>query len=187
MKKLNCSTALSIAAIGLIFGAIGPWITVLGFINGGPTNSLEVGLVVFGGIGLVICSAFSGRFMRTVSILVGVLILVEAGHVFYEMHHANGSDIGSLVTPGWGLYLTIIACLWLIASTFVVKAQHTITHVKQVAVGTGKVAFDPYGHCDTCGFPCGPNGCLNNPMHVAAIGDDDLVEYHGGTPGSTYP
>jgi hypothetical protein len=121
MKKLNCPTALSIAAIGLIFGAIGPWITVLGFINGGPTNSTEVGLIVFGGIGLVICSAFSGRFMRTVSILVGVLILIEAGHVFYEMHHANGSDIGSLVTPGWGLYLTVIACLWLIASTFVVK------------------------------------------------------------------
>lgn len=121
MKKLNCPTALAIGVIGLIFGAIGPWITVLGFINGGPTNSTEVGLVVFGGIGLVICSMLSARFMRTASILVGVIILVEAVHVFYEMRNANGSDLGSLVSPGWGLYLTVLACLWLIASTFVVK------------------------------------------------------------------
>jgi hypothetical protein len=73
MKKLNCPTAITIGAVALILGAIGPWVTVLGLFGGGPTNSFDVGLIVFGGIGLLLCSAFSGRFMRTMSILISVL------------------------------------------------------------------------------------------------------------------
>jgi hypothetical protein len=171
-NKFNTPTAITIGAVALILGAIGPWVTVLGLFGGGPTNSFEVGLIVFGGIGLLLCSAFSGRFMRTMSILISVLILIETANVFYEVRNANDSELGSLVSPGWGLYLTVLACLWLIASTFVFKtARPSVAYVKQTNTGTGKGVYDPYGHCDTCGSLCGPNGCLNNPTHVAAIAE----------------
>jgi hypothetical protein len=120
MKTLNRPTALIVAAIGLMIGAIGPWVTVLGIISAGPSNFTEVALVVFGGIGLVVCSAISGRYMRPVSILVGVLILVEIVNVWFRLGEGNTND---LVNPGWGLFLSTFAALFLIASTFVAKQK----------------------------------------------------------------
>lgn len=124
MRNLNRPTALAAAAIALIIGAVGPWISVLGLFSGGPTNSTEVAIVVFGGITFVILSALTGRFMRPVSILVAVGILAEAINVFVKIQQANDdSELGSLVTPGWGLYLSIVACLFLIGSTWIAKKE----------------------------------------------------------------
>lgn len=120
MKTLNRPTALAIAAIALIVGAVGPWVTVLGIISAGPANFTEVALVVFGGIGFVIVSALTGWFMRPVSILVGVLILLEVGNVWFRLGDGNTNE---LVKPGWGLALSTLAALFLIASTFVAKQK----------------------------------------------------------------
>lgn len=123
MRNLNRPTALVAAAIALVVGAVGPWISVLGLFNGGPTNSTEVGIVVFGGIALTIASALSGRFMRPISIVVAIAILAEAVNVLVSVHKANTGEFGSLVSPGWGLYLSILACLFLVASTWVAKKE----------------------------------------------------------------
>lgn len=123
MNTFSRNSALALGAVILAFGAIGPWITFLGVINGGPANLLEVGLVVFGGIGLVALSALTGRYMRPVSILVGVGILIEAGYVWFVLSEAQSSEVGGLVSPGWGLYLSILASLYLIASTWIAKKR----------------------------------------------------------------
>lgn len=122
MLKISRNNLLIAAAVTLVFGAIGPWITVLGFIGGGPSNSLEVGLVVFGGIALVVASALSGRWMRPISIVVGLAVLAETIHVLVEINKVSDSD---LVQTGWGLYLSILAALFLVASTWVAKKQES--------------------------------------------------------------
>lgn len=123
MKTLNRPTALAIAAIALIVGAVGPWVTVLGIISAGPANFTEVALVVFGGIGFVVVSALTSRFMRPVSILVGVLILLEVGNVWFRLGEGSTNE---LVKPGWGLVLSTLAALFLIASTFIAKQKVAI-------------------------------------------------------------
>lgn len=123
MRNLNRPTALAIAAALLIIGAIGPWITLLGLVSGGPTNDTETTIVIFGGIGLVVVSALTGRYMRTVSIIVAIAILAEAIDTLVSVVQANSSALGNLVSPGWGLYLTILSGLFLVSSTWVAKKQ----------------------------------------------------------------
>lgn len=120
LKNMNRPTALALGAILLCVGAIAPWITVFGVISAGPSNFLEVGLVVFGGIGLIILSALTNRFTRPLSIVVGVAILAQVGYVWF---HLSEQDTNEYVTPGWGLWLTSAACLYLIASTWIARKQ----------------------------------------------------------------
>ena len=122
MFRINRSTALAIGFIALLAGAVGPWISVLGAINGGPTNDAELSIVIFGGAGVVLLSALTQRFQRIVSIVVGLLTLGEAIPVLVRVHQAKAqidSDWANLVAPGWGLYLTILAGAFLILSTFI--------------------------------------------------------------------
>jgi hypothetical protein len=118
MKTLNRPTALAIAAVALLVGAVGPWITVLGLISAGPTNFTEVWIVVFGAIAFVIASALTGRYMRLISIVCGVAVLVEVGYVWFHLSEAQVND---LVQPGWGLFLSTLAALFLVSSTWVAK------------------------------------------------------------------
>jgi hypothetical protein len=122
MNNLNRPTALSLGAIALIVGAIGPWISVFGgLINGGPMNDTETALIVFGGIALVIGSALTRFQMRILSVLVGFGVMAEVGYTWSKINEANSSAFGSIVNPGWGLYLTAVAGLYLVASTWVAQ------------------------------------------------------------------
>src|SRR3954462_9525144 len=139
MKNLNRSTALAIGAIALIIGGISPWITVFGIISAGPTNFLEVGCVVFGGIGITILSALTGRFMRPVSIVVGLVILAQVGYVWFVLSEERTND---LVPPGWGLWLTTATCLYLIASTWI---AHKPTPMEKYRIRSVVSADSPEG------------------------------------------
>ena len=120
-QKNQCIT-LGALALALAAGAIGPWASVFGLISIGPTASAEVSLVVFGGIAVLVASAATGRRLRAASITIGILALAEAGYALVKVVGIrNDNEFGQLVQPGWGLYLTIIAAIALIASTFVVK------------------------------------------------------------------
>jgi hypothetical protein len=124
METLNRPTALVIGAVALLIGAVGPWITVLGFISAGPTAFTEVWTVMFGGIALIIVSAFTGRYMRPVSIIVGLAALAEVAYVWFHLATEGSSDsdiIKIVVSPSWGLYLTTLTALYLIGSTFIAK------------------------------------------------------------------
>jgi hypothetical protein len=122
MIKLNRSVSLAIGVALLILGAIGPWITILGgLVNGGPTNSTEVGIVVFGGIAVIIVSALTKFKMRAFSIVVGALVLAEAIHVLVKIPSANSTELGDVVSAGWGLYMSMIAGAYLVASTWIIK------------------------------------------------------------------
>jgi hypothetical protein len=161
MKNLNRPTALALAATALLIGAIGPWVTILGLIGAGPTTFTEVWTVVFGAIAVVIASALTGRYMRPVSIVAGVAILSEVSYVWFHLSKDGANELGrSLVQPGWGLYLTTLAALFLIASTWVAK--------KPAEIKTRKLV-DYYGHCDTCGDTCDENGCTTDHTHLAAV------------------
>jgi hypothetical protein len=120
MKNFTHRQALALGAVLLSIGAIAPWITVFGLISAGPSNFTEVALFVFGGIGLVCLSAITRHYMRPVSIVIGLLILAQVVYVWFGL---SEQDTNELVTPGWGLWLTTAACLYLIASTFIVKSK----------------------------------------------------------------
>ena len=76
--------------------------------------------MVFGGAALVALAASLGRALRPASITVGIAALAEAVYAFVRIEQAKSQagEWGSLIAPGWGLYLTIIAGLFLIASTW---------------------------------------------------------------------
>lgn len=118
MNNFNRRTALALGAVLLSISAIAPWITVLGLISAGPSNFTEVALVFFGGIGFIILSLLTRRFMRPVSIVVGVLVFAEAAYVWFVL---SEQDTNELVTPGWGLWFAIATGVYLIASTFIAK------------------------------------------------------------------
>lgn len=117
MNKLTRDVALLISALALVIGAIGPWVTVLGIFSVGPTNSTEPGLIVFGGIGLLVLSSLTRQYMRSTSIIVGLLILAEVINVYVRVNNEENND---LISPGWGLYLTFLTCVFLIASPWFV-------------------------------------------------------------------
>lgn len=160
MKNFNRPTALAVSAIALLVGSVGPWVTLLGIASAGPTNSLEVALVVFGGIGLVILSALTSRYMRTVSIVVALIILAEAINSLTKIYSVD-ADVRDWVAPGWGLYLTILTCVFLAASTWIAR--------KPVVSDVDEDIVSYYGRCDTCGSPCDEKGCAADRSHVAAI------------------
>lgn len=120
---MNIRTALLIGVAALIIGAIGPWATALGVISIGPTASTEWSVVVFGGIAVIAFSAISLRASRALSIIVGVLAMTEAIVALVRIQQAksDAGEFGNLFQPGWGLYLTILAGAYLIASTFIVQ------------------------------------------------------------------
>jgi hypothetical protein len=123
MSKLNRPTALCIGAVALIVGLVSPWITVLGFISAGPTNFTEVWTVMIVGTALVVVSALTGKLMRFVSIVVGLAVLSEVGYVWFHLSEKDSSKVGDLIQPGWGLYLSTLAGLYLIASTWVARQR----------------------------------------------------------------
>jgi hypothetical protein len=122
---MNNRVALLIGAAALAIGAIGPWASVLGAINIGPTANTEVSLVVFGGIAALILNAITLYRPRWCSIAVGSLSIAEAVYALVHIQQikSESGEWGNLIQPGWGLYLTIIAGGYLIASTWIADAS----------------------------------------------------------------
>jgi hypothetical protein len=79
---MNTRIALGAGTLALLICALGPSATFLGAINIGPTSSVEISIVVLGGVALVALSALTGRNMRLASIsyltvIVGVLLIAS--------------------------------------------------------------------------------------------------------------
>jgi len=125
MFNFNRNTALAIGAVVLIFGGIGPWFSVFGILGVGPTNSIELGLVVFGGTALIIASALTGKFMRPVSIIVGLAVIGEGVRCLINLGGAEEAA-AEFISPSWGLYVSMLAALFLIASTWVSKKPQPV-------------------------------------------------------------
>jgi hypothetical protein len=120
---MNTRIALGAGTLALLIGALGPWATFLGAINIGPTSSVEISIVVLGGVALVALSALTGRNMRLASISIGVLAVIETVYAIVRIQQvkAEADEWGALIAPGWGLYLTVIVGVFLIASTWLVR------------------------------------------------------------------
>lgn len=111
-------------ALALLVAAVGPWVTVLGALSAGPTSSTELSAVVFGGIAVLLLSAAIGRYIRPVTIVVGLAVLGEAVHTIVRIEQFKSSnEWGSVVSPGWGLFLAVVAGLFLLVSTWIVRRR----------------------------------------------------------------
>jgi hypothetical protein len=68
-------------------------------------------------------SALTGRHMRLASISIGVLAVIETVYAIVRIPQlkAEADEWGALIAPGWGLYLTVIVGVFLIASTWLVR------------------------------------------------------------------
>jgi hypothetical protein len=101
---------------------------VLGVLHVGPTSNAEISIVVFGGAALLALAAILGRAMRPASIVIGIAALAEATHALVRIEQAKSqaAEWGSLISPGWGLYITILAGLYLIASTWLVRHRTSL-------------------------------------------------------------
>jgi hypothetical protein len=122
---MNTRIALVIGALALLAGAVGPWATVLGALHIGPTANVEISIVVFGGAALVLLAAALNRGLRVASIAIGVAAVAETVYAFVRIEQAKSEagEWGALISPGWGLFLTVIAGAFLVASTWIVKRQ----------------------------------------------------------------
>jgi hypothetical protein len=121
----NTRIAVGVGALALLIGGLGPWATALGIVSISATQNAEVAAVVFGGAAISAVAAITGRSLRGTSITVGVLALSEAVYRLVSIENAKSQagEFGGLISPGWGLYLTIVATVFLIASTFLVSGQ----------------------------------------------------------------
>jgi len=123
--NIDRRAAVGAGALALLIGGLGPWVSLLGVLHVSPTSSAEVSIIVFGGAALVALAAFLGRALRLASISIGIVALAEAVYALVRIEHAK-SQAGawdSLISPGWGLYLTIGAGLFLIASTWLARRE----------------------------------------------------------------
>ena len=121
----NQRIALGAGALGLLAGAVGPWVTALGVVSIGPTANVEISIVVFGGVLMLALCAFLGKKLRHASMVVGGLALLETVYVLFQLADARSEagEWGALISPGWGLFLTMIVSAFMIVSTFVVKRR----------------------------------------------------------------
>lgn len=55
------------------------------------------------------------------------------------------------------------------------KREHTVADVADLieSVIRRGVEDSTFGHCDTCGAPCGPDGCSADSRHPVALSHDD--------------
>jgi hypothetical protein len=123
--------------LALTAGALGPWVSALGgIVSLGPTADTEVSLGVFGGIAMVASAALLGRWMRAASVVTGGLAVSQAVYVLVKIEQAKSDtgEWGGLISPGWGLYLTLIAGVYLVASTWIAKLVVQREEVRREAV-----------------------------------------------------
>ena len=118
---MSTRMAVVLGAIGLLIGALGPWVTALGIVSIGPTSNTEITIVMFGGFAALIASVLVGRWMRVVTITVGVLAAIEVIHAIAKLQKLkqDAGEWGALVSPGWGLYVSALAAIFLVISTWV--------------------------------------------------------------------
>jgi hypothetical protein len=119
----NHRIALAAGALALLIGGVGPWATALGVVSIGPSSSGEVSAIVFGGAAFVVLAAALGHKLRVVSIIVGTAAVIEAVYAMVRVQQIKNEagEFGSLISPGWGLFVTALAGAFLVVSTFVVK------------------------------------------------------------------
>ncbi len=125
-------------AAGLLLGAVGPWVSVLGGVfNVGPTSNMELTLVTFGGAALVAGAGFfrpEATWTRRVIVALGAVTIAEVVYAVVKIQQAKsdlaaeagdffGSEVGNLITPGWGLYVTGLVGLYLVVSPYVLRQQ----------------------------------------------------------------
>ena len=101
--------------------------SVLGALSVGPTSNTETTIAVFGGVVVVALAALTNRALRTASMVAGVAALASVyALVKIQQAKADAGEWGSLIQPGWGLYLTILVGLYLIASTWIVRRRREL-------------------------------------------------------------
>lgn len=122
MINMNRPTGVAIGAVLLCVSAIAPWLTFAGVVNAGPTDFTEVAVVFFVALGLLVLSVLTGYFLRPISVIVGVIVLLDVAYVWF---HLSEHDTSPLVNPGWGMFFAIASALYLIASTWLAKS---VTH-----------------------------------------------------------
>jgi hypothetical protein len=124
-EQKSTRIALIVGAVALLIGAVGPWATVLGALSVSPLSQPDEWTAAIGvALLLIVVAVIWPKIMRRMSIVAGIAAIGQGVYSLVTILQAKSdSDWGSLVAPGWGLYLTIIAGLYLIASTFVVKRQ----------------------------------------------------------------
>ena len=121
----NQRIATGAGAVALLAGAVGPWVTAFGALSLGPTANAETSIVVFGGIVALAIAVYLAKALRVTTMVVGTLALAEAVYVLVKIAQikADADEWGALISPGWGMFLTMIASAFLIVSTFVVKRR----------------------------------------------------------------
>lgn len=165
MINMSRPTGVAIGAFLLCVCAIAPWITFAGVVNAGPTDFTEVAVVFFGALGLLLISIITGRYMRPISVIVGSLVLLDVAYVWF---HISEHATNPLVGPAWGMFFTIASGLYIIASTWLARPPVRFPSL----LGVPDDEFDtrnPYGRCDTCGWPCDEDGCMNDRKHEIAL------------------
>jgi hypothetical protein len=122
-QQKNTRIALIVGAAALLIGAVGPWATLLGALSVSPLSQPDEWTAVIGvALLLIVVAVISPKIRRRMSIVAGIAAIGQGVYSLVTILQAKSdSDWGSLVAPGWGLYLTIITGVYLIASTFIVK------------------------------------------------------------------
>lgn len=111
---------LPLAAIGLVvIGAAGPWVTLGSFSKGGLEGDGVITLVLaLVAAGVLLLAHFRGR--RAPVVVVGICGLLALAIAIIDI--ADVQDAGFGASVGWGLWLTLVGAIALLAAAAVAFA-----------------------------------------------------------------
>lgn len=137
------------AAVLMIVGGFAPWATFLGLSIDGTHG--DGWFLIIGGIlaaGLLFWHASSPRMWK--AILIAVVALIGLVVAAIDLSNISGfaGESGGLVQTGWGLYVSLLASIALLAA-----ALYTIVKRPYTAQATGGAAETQTGRNGTGGAP----------------------------------
>ncbi len=112
-----------VSAILMIVGAFGPWVTALGILTVHGTDGGRDGWILVGaGV-----AAAALLLSKRSAVLVGCAGLIGAAASIYDLvgisKVAPDGFLHDAVSPGWGIYVCVIASVSLIAASFVARSR----------------------------------------------------------------
>jgi hypothetical protein len=136
--------AALVAAVGIVVGSIGPWITVLGLdrsnTDGDGILTLMLGAaaaaMLFAVLNLAEDRVRLKARLCTVCIPLGALAFLVAASDMGEVTSRHAELFGTTITaqPGWGLWLVLLMSVVLVVTAFITTRQIRDVHRSDLPV-----------------------------------------------------
>lgn len=126
MQGSTARTVALLSAVGIVIGAIGPWWTTFLVDIAGTEGDGQITLLLALISAVIVLLKPAGSRLLLVAVVCGVLCAIVGIYDLVTVSSENQELFGQevdLVSPGWGLWLTVIASVAFTVSTYMFKTE----------------------------------------------------------------